>query len=377
MSFVKHDRVVSSFGNGTVLEELDVGHVVVAHDDGTVRSCPEPTLTLYVPPAPVPDPVPVPTPPPSSDSFKGLADGLSAHYRPFDPVLSPFNQKPSGRFLASSPTMIANLPWNGRLSNMTAIPDDPKDVQHPIFFARTSDPVYKIVCSGSSNGQSMRIPDNAKQAGGSDGHLQVVQPDGKAYGCWRVTKIDKTACTITCTYCYWQDYAGLGCVPAGTAKGAGNGGTTASYFDQDAGIVRARHLLDGRVEHALFVVVTALSNNPPFVWPAAKADQTTSKVLPSMGDRLVLDATESEIRAQTNVKPWEKTIQVGFAEFGGLIGDTGGNGVGVHAESKLSPGAEPTWREVIAREGIKYVSGYGFTLVFTSPLWSRLKVQAR
>jgi hypothetical protein len=330
------------------------------------------------PPPPPPDPTPEPPDPTVLDSFKGLADGLPKRYRPYADN-SPWNTRATRRFHPDTVEMIANLPWNGRPGNLFVLPDDAKDVQHPIFFARDTDPVYTVVCHESANGHKIQIPDDFKWAKGSDGHGQIVQPNGRSYGCWRITGVDKTKRTITCTYCYWQDYAGLGCVPHGTgAAGSGNGGTTASYFDQDAGIVRAQHLIDGRIEHALFGVVKELAADPPYVWPANKGDQTVAKVLPSMGDRLVLDATESEIRAQPLVAEWEKTTQIAAAEFGILCGDTGGPGLGLMAESKLSPGAWDRWNEYVLAHQIPMVTGYGRMFTSTSGLWkSRLRVQAR
>jgi hypothetical protein len=53
MSFTKRDRVNNaSAGLGTVLEELDSNHVVVAFDSGRVESLPSSALALDVPPAP-------------------------------------------------------------------------------------------------------------------------------------------------------------------------------------------------------------------------------------------------------------------------------------------------------------------------------------
>lgn len=374
---LRKDQVVVTDARNEDVARLTLGQAEATHlRDQLLAAYP---LTPPEPPPAAPPPAPEPPDPAATDSFRGLADGLPPRYRPFA-ADSPWNRGPRNpTWQPDSAAMIANLPWTGVPAPMTALPVDGKDYGHPIFFARESDPLYKIVCSGSSNGQQMRIPEDFRWASGTDGHGQVVQPDGRAYGCWQITSVDKVKREIRCTYCYWQNYAGLGCVPHGTGTGPGNGGTTASYFDQDAGIVRARHLLDRRIEHALFVVVKYLSSSPQYTWPAAKGDQygPSGVLLPTMGDRLILDVTEAEIRAQGGVAEWEQTIQIAAAEFGMLCGDTGGPGVGLHAESKLSPGAGATWSEVIARYKIPFVSGYGYSFVFRSPLWKRLKVAAR
>lgn len=331
----------------------------------------------------------------SGQSWGGYGPGHwpDANWRPYSSDSSPFNKTvPSNPAIhPQSAAIIASALENG-VGTLSTSQAPNHDYYHPIYYAQTTDPKLKIV-SGSSTLKNFEIyvPAQAQAAGGNDGHMAVIQPDGWEYDMWQVKT--HTATDIGATIIYRQRYDGPGIVtPAMISADKTVGGTTAPYFGLHAGIIRAAELAAGHINHALFIVIkcgTADTSfgygvQPPgasgrqgdgsFVYPAFKGDSIGSPdpkspdycapvVRAPMGARFWLDMTQAEIDA-SGAPAWERTIARAMHEYGGYMGDTGGPGFGLQLESSTMYTAfgYPNPYEPIAQAaGLKKDPEWGYT----------------
>ena len=71
------------------------------------------------------------------------------------------------------------------------------DCGHPTYYAQPTDPVFTLHATGGGRnaieGTRIRIPDAARPAGGGDGHMTVVEPDGWEYDFWQVHVASRAA----------------------------------------------------------------------------------------------------------------------------------------------------------------------------------------
>jgi hypothetical protein len=218
------------------------------------------------------------------------------------------------------------------------------DYAHPTYWATRSDPIYRLSPTlpwgrSTIRGRRIRIPAAAQPAGGTDGHMTVVEPDGWEYDFWRVRSKPAGGGTLRFS---WGGRLRI--------DGAGLGGeATASDFGNLAGIIRAPELSTGRIDHALFLVVRCTSRDGSFhsgvhlphadqgayVYPASgggsrcPAGETDA---PPMGARLQLAMSGAQIAA-LGLPAWKAGILRALARYGGYVGDTGGPGFGVQIES--------------------------------------------
>ena len=238
----------------------------------------------------------------------------------------------------------SSLQW-GTPGNLVTSADSTGDFGHPTYYSQPSDPVFTLKSpSGRSaiDGIRIPIPDAARAAGGGDGHMTVVTPDGWEYDFWQVTS-----------------------KPAGGGVLAFNGGGrtridgdglgsygTAALFGNLAGMIRAPEIAAGHIDHALFIVVKCSAMNtafgsgtsPPstrgnsaYVYPANHGGSgcSTDPNLPPLGARFRLDMTDAQIQALA-VPAWKKTILTALAHYGGYVGDTGGPGFAFMFESSTT-----------------------------------------
>lgn len=354
------------------------------------------------------------------DSFNGWANGLP------DPPWAPYNSdSPFNKLLPASPivhpasaTVMANF-WamlaadsgSTKPGNLFTKQATTSDYSHPQWVARSTDPLYTLVTGGDLSNVQFRCNPNAQPAGGTDGHMYVITPDGWEYDLYQAT-INHTTHVITAAISYRQRYDGLGIVtPAMVAppnNHQGLGGTTASYFGQHAGIIRgpeiyAAHFGDPEtaINHAIFMVGKALSNDTNYgygtvapgangrggagssIWPAFKGDAIPATWgwadvdLPPMGARLFLDMTAGEINALPAQK-WEKAILHALRKYGGYFGDTGGPGLGFMFESGRQytlNGRTNPFETVAVALGLtdNQPFGYGFFFHNSTPWTTKLK----
>jgi hypothetical protein len=218
------------------------------------------------------------------------------------------------------------------------------DWGHPIFYAQPSDPVFTLhaTAAGSAiEGMQIPIPSDARPAGGGDGHMTVVTPDGWEYDFWQVH--EKNISTGVLTFSN-----------GGRTRIDGNGlgsAATAADFGSLAGMIRAPELAAGKINHALFIVLkcaakgtgfgdgtTATSYGSSYVYPAmhgGSACSTEDPNLPPLGTRFMLAMSDAQIQALA-VPAWKKTILTALAHYGGYVGDTGGPGFAFMFESSTT-----------------------------------------
>lgn len=199
--------------------------------------------------------------------------------------------------------------------------DEPSNWQHPIYWAKSSDPTYKISasCGGSPAATScpttVQIPNGARPALGSDGHLSVIQPDGHTeVDFWQVSSSGALSGggTISASNYGALDLDGQGCC----------GNATAANEGLPAGQIRAQEMAAGMIAHAL--TVSEKCSNGQSVPPATGSGSGGCSSAPPVGARLQLKMTDSQI-AGSSYPAWEKTILTAMADYGIFITDTGGS----------------------------------------------------
>ncbi|HWV87635.1 MAG TPA: hypothetical protein VNZ62_19445 [Capillimicrobium sp.] len=349
-------------------------------------------------PQPQPEPESQPDPPADSPFVFGGGNWPGAGWAPYN-ASSPFNTRITDPLVHPQSTqLVANsLGSSGKPRTLLVSPAPSHDYQHPIYYATASDPLMTIQAgSYALTGRQIRVPANAVAAGGGDGHMSVVQPDGWAYELWQVSK---SGSTLNASTAYRQRYDGAGVLtPEDVRRDPTIGGATAPYFGLHAGIIRAGELAAERIDHALFVTIPAGSRDTSFgfgvqapgasgrggsgsfVWPAFKGDAAADGVRPPMGARFWLDMTDQEI-AQSGAPGWEQAIARAVAHYGAYFGDTGGDGFAFQAESSVmytSYGKPDPYAAIAARYGIRKDAewGYGFAFSGRIPWSSRLRAIA-
>ncbi len=273
----------------------------------------------------------------------GAGSWPSGSWRPYAST-SPFNRLAATSAVHPNSTRIVQKSLSlGSVGNLVAGNSTTTgDYGHPTYYAQPTDPLFRLSWTGGGpgtaiNGMQIRIPDAARPATGSDGHMTVVEPDGWEYDFWRVGSKPRGGGTMT--------FAG-----GGRTRIDGSGldsGATAANFGNLAGVIRAQELAAGTINHALFIVLkctargtsfgygTRTTGNGSMVYPAShggSACSTDSADLPPIGARFQLNMTDAQIAALA-VPTWKKTILTALARYGGYVGDTGGPGFALQFES--------------------------------------------
>jgi hypothetical protein len=262
------------------------------------------------------------------DCAFGVGSWPSACWRPYADT-SPLNRllPTSPKLVSNSSTIVARLLGDPLFAGG---PQD-KDVGNagtagdwspPTYFAKSTDPLFTVHCTKSwgrcePEGRQIRIPDQAKPAGGGDGHLGVIQPDGDEYDFWQVQSKPAGGGTITISW---------GGITRIDGDGLGSN-ATAAHVGLAGGRVRAQELEAGHIDHALLMVTKCV--NGSYVYPAESASATPCTQLgssnanaPSLGAHFRINYSDAEIDA-LRVPAWKKTILVALARYGMFITDTG------------------------------------------------------
>jgi hypothetical protein len=319
---------------------------------------PAPTPAPAPAPAPTPAPTPAPAPAPSPDPAPapdaatlgyggfGIDHWPGASWRPYSGS-SPFNQLVgSAAAHPRSDQMVARVLQWGRPGNLlSGVSNTTSDFAHPVYYSRPTDPVYRLqstMVGSPIDGMTIPVPTGARAAGGSDGHMTIVTPDGWEYDLWQAGTLPAPGGTLEFS---------LGGRTRVDGDGLG-GKATAAEFGNLAGMIRPEELAAGSIDHALFIVLKCTSNTLDFgygeqphragdngssyVYPAAKGGTRCSGEsdtdVPPMGARFQLAMSDDQIAALA-VPAWKKTVLRALARYGGFVGDTGGPGFGLMFQS--------------------------------------------
>jgi hypothetical protein len=251
--------------------------------------------------------------------------------RPYS-AASPFNRPvpANPKLVPNSQGIVDRLDGWGPVQQLEAgQADTPEDYFHPVYAARLRDPVYTVHCvrwtsSCEIEGHRVHIPSAARAAGGADGHMAVLQPDGWEYDFWQVRDKPPAGGTLVVSH-------------GGRTRTNGDGlgsDATAAEFGLAAGIV---------------------------------------------GGDEILNLSDGQIDALP-VPAWKKTILHALHHYGGYVGDTTGGHVswGIQAESGssfTSFGRADPWVSYAKRAGVERWSGLYYFDLDSGVDWTRyLKV---
>lgn len=326
----------------------------------------------------------------SSYGDYGAGNWPSGTWRPYQ-AGSAFNRRVSGENGTRHPrsqSMVSQVLASGPPAKLLAgTSGTSRDFDHPVYFARRTDPVYRLQTTrpwgrNVIDGARIHVPRQARPAGGDDGHMTVIQPDGMEYDLWQVQSGPRHRGRLR--------FGWGGRLPI---EGDGRrSGATAAEFGSAAGIIRGAELRAGRIDHALALVVRCTAADLRFgfgVRPAARHDPGSSFVYPATkgatvcrggaknappaGARFRLRLTERQL-ASLRAPVWKRTILRALVEYGAYVTDTGGSGFSLLMESGssfTSFGAPDPIVEVAQRSGVPRVDGT-YALDFASGVnWKR------
>lgn len=260
----------------------------------------------------------------------------------------------------------------------------PDDYNHPVYFSRQKDPLFRVKCLKFGGrceveNQLVHIPRRAEPAGGSDGHLGIIDlKRGWVYDFWQVRDRKRGGGRLAVSF------GGRTRIGKPGADGLGSN-ATAAHFSTAAGAIRPDELRSGLIDHALFMTVQC--TNGRSVWPARGGPGQTCRgmglsnfLAPAMGQHFFLAMSHREIDALT-VPPWKKTILTAMADYGMFVGDTGGVAWGFKLWTGLKrPGHPDPWIDLATRLKVPtYIAPDGstrfhFDMRGTVPWERRLRV---
>jgi len=210
----------------------------------------------------------------------------------------------------------------------------------PVYLASTSDALVEVVSQEQfhytpAKGSKFHIPSWAKWTTGGDDQMTIILPEGSMLDFYQVksfsgTRIEATLCSHT------KGSEGLG----------NEGECTAADFDLMGGITRGPELLEGKINHALFIVTTLSGSSKTA--PARSNDGNE-------GWRLCLDFGMSSIAEEVahvqslGMSKYETALAVAMVEYGGYVGDRGGPGFafgGEATETYTAIGVTNPWSQI-------------------------------
>jgi hypothetical protein len=219
------------------------------------------------------------------------------------------------------------LSWGPAQQLAAGNADSSADFYHPLYFSKSSDPVFTLHATqpwgvNPLEGMRIHIPDEARAAGGSDGHMAVITEDGWEYDFWTVTSKPRGGGTLEFGW-------------GGRTRIDGDGldsNATAAHFGLAGGVIRAPEMAAGKIDHALFMGVKCTDSRSAAVYPAATGTGEPCSDLglsnadaPPLGARFYLDLSDPQIDALP-VPAWKKTILKAIAHYGMIVGDRFGSG---------------------------------------------------
>jgi hypothetical protein len=274
-------------------------------------------------------------------SYAGL-NWPSGCWRPYDNG-SPFNTPlpANARLAPNSSAIVSKVQSFNQFDDIpVGTADTGDDWSKPIYYARSSDPLYTIHCTKYScsaiEGTQVRIPSNARPAGGGDAHMIVEdQTSGYEYEFWQVQTKPLPAGGGTITI------STGGRTRNGVAGADGlNADGNAAQWGLAAGLVRAPELDTGVISHGIFMVTKCDSDT--YVYPAHGLGRACSSIgvsnsdAPPMGSVFRLDPAYATDAWLQKFPAWKQAVLRAIRDYGLYFGDTGGGWLGASFESGSS-----------------------------------------
>lgn len=287
------------------------------------------------------------------------------------------------------------LPTFGPTDRYCGFAGQVEDYDHPIYYAKRSDPIKRVVVAPgqrdpsttpnklkitSMHNRLIPVPANSPETKGTDRHLTIIVGDS-AYEMWGARRVNMGADKISMS---WGAVTSL----TGDGHTEDRCGPTASGCPLVAGIIRLSELQSGHINHALAVTVRYVRYND-FVEPASgtatpdpgvSPGDSNDLSRPKTGARLQLNMTNSEIEA-LSMPAWKTTILKAMAEYGMIIVDTGGTSTSYtllleSGAPDVALGLEDRWK-VFGRSQGWAATGMGYIMPLSSGVdWSKLRIVA-
>jgi hypothetical protein len=217
------------------------------------------------------------------------------------------------------------------------------DYRFPIYIASLNDPLVTLSCPGADNGSQIHIPALAKQAGGEDAHLAILEPNGVEYDFWLVTSNPPYSNGSTLDaqgeghYYMSGNNSGASFIAPGFALYSSTAGGIALTSAQ----IYISELRSGVINHAISVLFPCESKG--WVYPASQTTGTCSNGagMP-LGSRLWWAPTDTQTQAMSLPRDL-KTVLVAMHHYGAYFTDNGngisningqGGGMGMHLNSQ-------------------------------------------
>jgi hypothetical protein len=383
--------------SGTTLQYVDSGltasttysYTVRARDAAGNRSAASSAASVTTPA----------TPPPATGDWScgwgtfSLGTWPSACWRPFSSA-SAFNTRlpDNPRLVSNSAAVVANLMGTGGqgLGDGTARSLRPStvtdDYYHPYFFSSSTDPEYTIYCTRGTpgatwygcpvNGMKVRIPTHAREAGGTDHHMNVMdQASNVNWSFFGVEPRDPAGGTLPVELAGRESISGMGHYttdPLTSVDTCSNAVCVSGL----AGIIRQQELAAGKIEHALFLVIDCSSSGRVFPANPKNDDPGCANSIIRQGAWFRLNLTEAQIDAIPNIAGWQKTILKALRNYGMFAADEGINGaIALAVESPQTwAGRTNPWVGYAQSEmtkpnhNIHYGTNYGYQFEFGAGL---------
>jgi hypothetical protein len=274
-------------------------------------------------PAPTPSQPTTPATPVTSAPETSVTAFTRTAGRPWAPT-SPFNTPiPAGAALDPNSASIAGYLAGGTRQQIANL----YEYGCPIYDADSSTPRATVTVTedwGPNPFANLAIPMpvGMQASSGSDGHAAVIDwPTGRVFEFWQLKKIDATHWTASWGQVTPNVFTGIGNERIGAASSKGSG------MSLLAGIVRAREIRAGVIDHALDFSSDAVTPSA-FRFPANKTDGTNGAGVPATmtipeGARIRLDPTVN-LDAIPGITRGELIVGKALQRYGAFCSDQGG-----------------------------------------------------
>ena len=215
----------------------------------------------------------------------------------------------------------------------------------PVYNADVSTPRATVTVTknwGANPFAGLAVPMPAAMApsSGSDGHASVIDwATGRIFEFWQLKKIDATHWTASWGQVTPDVFAGIGNERIGAASSKGSG------MSELAGLIRAREIRAGVIDHALEFSSDAVTPSV-FRFPANKSDGTNMAGMPANmtipeGARIRLDPTVN-LDAIPGITRGELIVGKALQRYGAFCSDQGGARLALGFESPAGdPAGDP------------------------------------